>query len=160
MNRLLAIQIGAMVSELGKLRSQIDEMPDPVIEDVLAQSCSVVDADHAARLSIAVLLASGLKHRAADPTALPSALLDIIEISSTILATIHRDQPERNVSRGEVLRMLADAADRSDARRKTANTALDKLLKLLEDGGFDTKVLRVPGPKPDDDGNNSNGGAN
>lgn len=128
----LAVRIAAMVSELGKLRTQVKAIPTDAQAEVMREVCSPNHARDAMHLAL------GLVVETTDVVARP--LVDVMMQIAGLLAPLHKDSVNRKVSRADVFRMMADLAEREDSAR----SIVDSLKALLG------PVV----PKPPDEGTN------
>jgi hypothetical protein len=131
----LALRIAKLVAELGQLRQHVRSIPTNAQVDLMKPMFTAEDAENALSLTL------GLLTEVATTPA--RAMLDSILSISGALSVIHRDARVRRVTRSEVLRMIADLADREDASIDRAEALAERLLAAMP------KV-----PKPDDGGLN------
>lgn len=118
------LKIAAMVSELGKLRVD-SKMPTDEQAAIIRDTCGLQTATDALYLSLGVVLEAALP--TADGVARP--MLDLALVVASLMAECHRERKVRRVTRGEVLRMIADAADREDATIGRINDGLSALIE-------------------------------
>jgi hypothetical protein len=116
----LALKIAALVSELGKLRNEITEKPNDEHQALMRSVCTGSAAGDAMLLASAVLIetsSSPARH-----------FFDMILFLGKAMTFLHKDAAVREVSTGEVLRMIADTSDRSDAEVKRMTNTLKELI--------------------------------
>jgi hypothetical protein len=128
----LATKIAAMVSELGKLRTSAGTEPSDAQARTMRGICSAQHAQDALHLALGMVLET------ATPVAAP--LVDLMMLCAACLAPLHKDNADRKVTRGDILRRIADASDEEDE----ATSTLKRLMEVI-------RGPRVPAPSDSGD---------
>ncbi len=131
-------KIAALVRELARLRDLCTSGPTDEQAAIMRAHCSGTDGLSAALLAVGVAVETD--------TSLSYSMTELVLVVGRLLCFLHRDSEKRRVSVGEVLRLMADHADKVETSSDEADPVNQKLRTIL-------KTLSAP-KSPDKPGAN------